>query len=159
MKTFFPARFLFTAVTAGALLIVHAVYADEEAELARLSPAAQKTVHKAVGSSKITEVEPAFVDGKHATEVEFKRGGKEMAIVVSPEGKLIQTEERMSPKDAPEPFRNAVLKQYPKAAITHIKSIDKNGQVSFEISVSADGKTHELKLDKNGKPLKSGAKD
>ena len=157
MKHFSTTRFLFAAA-AGALLIVHTVQAEEDDDLGKLSAEVQKTVHKVIGSSKIDEVEPTYVDGKYATEVEFHRDGKEMAIVVSPEGKLIQTEERMAQKNMPEVIKSAVLKQFPKAKISRVTSVEKNGEVFFEVTISEGGKSQELKYDKNGKPLESAAK-
>lgn len=158
MNHFHSTRFLLAAA-AGALLLAYSSQADDEDDLAKLSAGAQKTIHEIIGSSKIEEVENTFADGQHATEVEFNRNGKEMAIVISNEGKLIQTEDRMSPEDAPKVIKQAVSKQFPNGKISHIKSVERKGQVVFEVSVSAAGQSHQLRFDQNGKSLKSGAKD
>ena len=118
--------------------------AGEEEDSNSLPAAVQKTAREVIGKAPIHEVEPAFANGRHGYEVEFKREGKEMAIVVSPEGKLLQTEERMSVGDAPEKIAKAVLKLFPDGKITHIKSVEIDGVVHFEISVRAGGHSHAI---------------
>ena len=128
---------------------------EEKAELDKLPALVQKTAKKLLGNAKVEEIEPAFEDGKHAYEVEFVRGGKSMAVVISQEGKLLRTEDRMSVGDAPEKIQKAVLKQFPKGKISHIKSVEIEGIVHFEVSIQAEEKSHALTLDKDGKILKS----
>jgi len=127
---------------------------EEKADLDALPAAVQKTARELVGKAKVEEVENTFEAGKRAYEVEFERNGKEMAVVISPEGKLLQTEDRMSVGDTPKNIRNAVLKQFPKGEITHIKSVQIDGVVHFEVSVQEGGHAHDLKLDKDGRLLK-----
>ena len=146
---------LITLATAGLTGIGSTGRAEEEkGELKALPPVVQEAASKVVGKAKVEEVENLFEDGKRAYEVEFERNGKEMAVVFSGEGKLIRTEDRMSVGDAPEKIKKAVLKQYPQGKISHIKSVDINGTVHFEVSVQADGHSHAIKLDKDGKELK-----
>src|SRR5579862_1027217 len=107
-KAFFPFLLAFAATSLFALPVRAA---DEAAELNDLPAAVQKTARDVVGKSKIEEVEDTFEDGKRATEVEFLRGGKKMAVVISPEGSVIQLEHRMSVGDAPKKIKESVLKE------------------------------------------------
>ena len=151
-----PLAFLFLA-TAGLICVGSPGFAGEEkSELDALPPVVQKTARKLVGKAKVEEVENTIENGKRAYEVEFERGGKKMAVVISTEGKLLQTEDRMSVGDTPENIRKALLKQYPHSEITHIKSIDVDGVVHFEVSVQDGGRSHALNLDKDGQVIKSG---
>ena len=127
---------------------------NEEAELNALPAAVQKTAHEQIGASKIEEVEDTFEEGQHATEVEYRENGKKMAVVIAKDGTLIQKEYRMSPFDAPEAIKKAVTAQFPDGKISHIKEVEQKGTKFFELSVKTSGKSHQIKLDANGKPLK-----
>jgi hypothetical protein len=127
---------------------------DEAAELNDQPAAVQKTAHAEVGASKIEEVEATFEEGRHATEVEYREDGRKMAVVIAPDGTLIQKEHRLSPSEAPESIQKAVTAQFPDGKISHIKEVERKGAKFFEVSVKAGGKSRQLKLDEAGKPLK-----
>ena len=150
-----PLAFLFLASASLICVGSPGIAGEEKSELDALPPVVQKTARKLVGKAKVEEVENTVENGKRAYEVEFERGGKAMAVVISTEGKLLQTEDRMSVGDTPENIRKALLKQYPHGEITHIKSIDIDGVVHFEVSVQDGGRSHALNLDKDGQVLKS----
>ena len=116
--------------------------------------AVQKTAHEQVGNSKIEEVEDTFEEGQHATEVEYIESGRKMAVVIAKDGALIQKEYRMSPGDAPAAIKKTVASLYPDGSISHIKQVEQKKAKFYEVSVKAGGKSHELKLDEAGKPLK-----
>ena len=144
---------------AAALLAALAIapvptWGDEEAELNDLPAAVQKTAHEQIGKSKIEEVEDTFEDGQHATEVEYRENGKKMAVVIAKDGALIQKEYRMSPEDAPDTIKAAVTALFPDGKISHIKEVERKDAKFYEVSVKAGGKSHQLKLDKAGKPVK-----
>jgi len=130
-------------------------FAEEETDLKALPPIVQKTARDLVGKAKVEEVEPTFENGQHAYEVEFLRNRKHMAIVIAKDGKLIQTEDRMSVGDAPVKIQKAVLKQFPGGNITHIKSVQIDGVLHFEVSVQVEGQSHAINLDKVGKVIKA----
>jgi hypothetical protein len=142
------------AIAAALALNPILVRADEEAELSEQPPAVQKTAHEQIGASKIEEVEPTYAAGEHATEVEYREKGQKMAIVIAPDGTLIQKEHRMSPGEAPDAIKAAVQAQYPGAKISHIKEVERKGASFFEVSVKAGSKTHRLELSPSGSPVK-----
>lgn len=144
-----------TLLAASALLINPAhILADEEADLNDQPAAVQKTAHEQIGASSVEEVEPTFAAGQHATEVEYSENGKKMAIAIAKDGTLIQKEYRMSPADAPDVIKAAVTAQYPGATISHIKQVQRKDVTFYEVSARAGGKSHQLKLDESGKPVK-----
>jgi hypothetical protein len=126
---------------------------DEEAELKEQPAAVQKTAHKEVGKAEITEVEPSYEEGQHATEVEYTEEGKRMAVVIAKDGTLIQKEYRMSPGDAPAAIVKGVEEQYPGGKISHIKEVERKGGKLYEVSVKAGGKSHQMKLGMAGEPF------
>lgn len=128
---------------------------EESASLDSLPAAARKTAEKIVKDCKVEEVEPAFEDGIHAFEVEYEKNDVEMAIVVSPDGKLLRTESRLSVGQTPEIIRKATKVAFPGSTITHIKKVEKDGKAFFEIALrTAENKVENLKLDPQGKNLK-----
>ena len=77
-----------------------------------------------------------------------------MAVVIAKDGTLIQKEYRMSPSDAPEAIRKGVAALFPDGKISHIKEVERKDGKFFEVSVKSGEKSHQLKLDEAGKPLK-----
>jgi hypothetical protein len=152
MKKLLPAAALLAALAIHPLLL--RADEDEAAELNDLPAAVQKTAHDQIGSSKVEEVEATYEEGQHATEVEYRENGKKMAVVIASDGTLIQKEYRMSPSDAPDAIRKAVATVYPSGKITHIKQVERPTGNFYEISVKSGEKSHQLKLDEAGKPLK-----
>lgn len=126
---------------------------DEAAELKQQPEAVQHTAHREIGAAEITEVEPTFEEGMHATEVEYTENGKKMAVVIAPDGALIQKEHRMSPADAPAAISKAVAAQFPGGVISHIKEIERHGRRFFELSVKSGGKAHRVKMDAGGRVI------
>ncbi len=125
----------------------------EEDDLRSLPPAVQKTARALVGKLKVEEVEDTFEGGKRAYEVEFRRNDEKMAIVISETGKLIQTEHRLSPEDAPAQVKEAMKKKFPDGKISHFTKVEKVGGTVFEVTVNAGGKSHKLLLNEEGQPL------
>ena len=142
------------ALLAALAFIPVPTWADEEAELNTLPAAVQKTAHEQVGRSKVEEVEETFEEGQHATEVEYLEKGKKMAVVIAKDGTLIQKEHRLSPSDAPDAIKKAVSALFPDAKISHIKEVERKDAKFFEVSVKSGEKSHQLKLDEAGKPVK-----
>lgn len=129
-------------------------WADPEAELKEQPPAVQKTAREQVGKAGIDEVEPAFEEGRHATEVEYRQAGKKMAVIIAPDGTLIQKEHRLSPAEAPPEIQKALVSRFPGYTISHVTQVDRRGKVFFEVSVRSQGKSHQLTLDPFGKPVR-----
>jgi hypothetical protein len=144
---------------AAALLAAFAFHpcqarADEDDDLNALPAAVQKTAHEQVAANKIEEVEDTFEEGQHATEVEYRENGKKMAVVIAKDGALIQKEYRMSPGDAPDVIKKAVTALFADGRISHIKEVERKDGKFYEISVKTGEKSHSLKLDEAGKPVK-----
>ena len=77
-----------------------------------------------------------------------------VVIVIAKDGTLIQKEYRMSPGDAPAAIKTAVTAQYPSGTISHIKEVERKDVKFYELSVKSGAKSHALKLDESGKPVK-----
>jgi uncharacterized membrane protein YkoI len=119
-----------------------------------LPEAARKTAKEMVKDCKIEEVEPAFEDGIRAFEVEYEKDGVEMAVVVSPEGKVLSTESRLSVNQTPEVIQKATKNAFPGSSITHIKKVGKDGKEFFKVTLrTTENKVEKLKLDLQGNKL------
>lgn len=144
-------------IAAALLLVVPAASraAEESESLDSLPAPARKTAEEIVKKNKVKEVEPASEDGQKAFEVEYEKDGVEIAIVISPEGKLLCTEHRLSVGQTPDVIKKGTEEAYPGSKITSIKKVEKGGKEYYEISLhTADKKVENIKLDAKGKKMK-----
>lgn len=63
-------------------------------DFSTLPPTVRAVAEEQTAGARIKEVETNFEDGKQVHEVEFEKDGREMAILISPEGNLVLTRER-----------------------------------------------------------------
>jgi hypothetical protein len=75
-------------------------------------------------------------------------------IVFSPEGSVVFLEEVVPFESVPEPVRDAVLKAYPRRAVTLTDKTTRGGTVLYEFQVRERVKRVQLVLDPNGKEVK-----
>jgi hypothetical protein len=80
-------------IALGAILAAAAVArADDEDHLAKAPAAVQATVKKILGSGKLDGFDTVQSDGKPAYDVDLSIGGSNYAVVVNPDGGVIQYE-------------------------------------------------------------------
>lgn len=111
-------------------------------------PAAVRAVaEEQTAGAKIEEVETNFEDGKQVHEVEFEKEGREMAILISPDGKLVLTREEILMKNAPAGLAAAVEAAAPGAKIEKTTKLTEEGKSHYRVGTRVEGKFKELVLE------------
>jgi hypothetical protein len=104
---------------------------------------------KANITAAIREVE----DGKTLYEIESTQNGLGIDAVLKPDGEFVEIEKEVKPTDLPPAVTAAVESKYPKAKVKKAEEVIKGGKSLYEVTVeTADGKSAEVVVDKNGKP-------
>ncbi len=90
--------------------------------------------------------------GKEAFEAEFEKDDKDMSVVYSAKGELLETEVEIAVSELPAAVSTYVATHHKGAKIKEAAKItDAKGTITYEAEV----KGHDLFFDANGNPLKS----
>ncbi len=92
----------------------------------------------------VVEYEVESVEGKVHRDISYKA-----------DGTVIVVEESMAFNDLPEPVRNSVTKNYPKAQIKACEKVTKGSVVSYELGMKSGGKKMELVYNADGSLMKN----
>ncbi|MGZ8219125.1 PepSY domain-containing protein [Methylomagnum sp.] len=154
-----------TALIAAAIAVSGTVEAGEEERkisLSDLPPDVKAAADKAVPGAKWHSAEQET--GKGGVHYELKGKGiendREVEVEVMPDGKLLQTEIEVPMKEVPEPVRAAFKERWPDSKPKEVKAVTRQNGASgyefeearglgkeFEVFISGDGKTVEVKED------------
>jgi hypothetical protein len=94
-------------------------------------------------------------DGKTTYEISLKDKTTDVDVAVSAEGKILEIERAIDPKDLPRKVKDAIEAKYPKATVKKAEVLIEfeNGaeETSHEVQiVTADGKSLEVVVDDDG---------
>jgi Putative beta-lactamase-inhibitor-like, PepSY-like len=103
--------------------------------------------------AELVGAEKETADGKVSYEIEIKNKGQKIDVIVSEDGKITAAEATIDVKDVPKVVTEALLKKYPNAKITSAEEITKDTKVTYEMVITAGGKTLEVVFDPQGKFL------
>jgi archaellum component FlaF (FlaF/FlaG flagellin family) len=85
-------------------------------------------------------------------EASFKEGGTEVSVVLTTEGKLLETETGVDLKDLPKTIASYVQQKYAGFKITETtKIVNSKNNLNYEIEITKDQKKKDLLFDKDGK--------
>jgi hypothetical protein len=87
-------------------------------------------------------------------EASFKAGGSEVSVLLTTEGKLLETETNIELKDVPKSTTAYVQQKYPGFQITETtRIVDSKNNLNYEIEITKDQEKKDLLFDKNGKAI------
>ena len=159
---------LITLLAAGGLL----VGCDRSIEGAsqdynQLPPAVQKTVRAQAPNGEIAKVDHKTENGMDVYEVEFRDSGSNPKILVSADGKLLNTdmarpagavERALTPTGAvgtkfsalPEVVQKTIQKTAPSIEIADISRKENDGRVIYEVEFKDKGKNPSIRVAEDG---------
>ena len=80
-------------------------------------------------------------------ELEFKKNGATASVTLSELGDTLEIESPVRAEDLPEAVRNEIMRNYPGASIAETRSVQ---TFCYEVEVTTDGKTREVKITPTG---------
>ena len=102
--------------------------------------AAQQTLKQHAPETAIQKIEKDDEDGKISYEFQIVQGGKKSEITVTPDGKLLSTEEIVALADVPAAVRQALETQATGGKMGIVEKVTEDGKTTFEVKVEKDGK-------------------
>lgn len=149
---------VFVTVTVG--IAVRADDKEEKVPLDKVPKAVLKAVKAKFKGAELVSAQTEKGDGKLLYEINLKDKGHSVDVSVTPEGKIVSIERTIAVKDLPRPVVEAINSKYPKAEYKGIEEITEDGKTNYEVLLAtADKKTIEVVLDRDGKIIKEETKD
>ena len=147
-KRFKPAGIIFLT---SATLICSAQQSSVDLELSHLPPAVQKTIGQQKGDGKLESIEKLTDDGEVTYDVELVRDGKSRGFTVDAEGELLN-EEVFAGELSPA-IQQTIQKQVGNGTLDEIDKCIGDGNPSYDVQMTRDGKTRCFTVATNGQLL------
>jgi len=119
--------------------------------LAQASTAARKTILAKAGNGTLENVKRTIEDGEVVYEVDFKKGQVERSFTVAHDGALLHWQVFM--RELPAPAQAMVRSQLGNSQLVDIFWTDDIGEISYEVEVARNGKSHSFSVAPNGQLL------
>ena len=124
---------------------------EHKVQMKDLPPAVRTAVEAETQGATIKGLSKEVEGGKTFYEAETIRDGKSRDLLFDASGKLVEVEETIAFDAAPAAVRTALAG---RGKVLKMESVTKGGVVTYEAHVQKNGKTSEVALDANGKPVK-----
>jgi hypothetical protein len=141
---------LLTMLVASSITFITPAFAGDSTGC----PAAVKTaIDKAFAKSTIGKCKSEHEDGRDQFEVKLtKADGSKADVDVTPDGKILQIEEKIDLAKVPAAVMKAFAAKYPKAKVERgEKQTSANGSVSYELAFTANSGRKEATFTQDGK--------
>jgi len=132
---------------------------DEVVTMAQVPAAVKATVKPFAADSEIKKVEKGDDDGTQAYEFDIEHGGRKLEVTITPDGKLLGTEETVALSTAPGPVRKTITAQAVGGTIVSVEKVNESGKTTYEAVVDKQGKKSEIAVGLDGALLPPEAKD
>ena len=136
------------------LLVIPAASAERKIKRSDLPAAVQAVVKAQSQGAKVRGFSEEKENGKTYYEAEFQVSGHTKDVLMDPQGKVVEVEEEVALDALPVSVREGLMAKAPGSKLVKVESLTKQGKlVAYEAQVIANGKTSEIQVGPDGKPL------
>ena len=135
---------LLAAVVAGLGLTAACSAAETSVKLAD-APAAVRDAITAAAGKPVDMIDKEQDNGKTYYEADYEMKGTKCSVKVDEAGTVVERETAVTKKELPKAVRAALKAKYPKAQIKEAEKVEANGETYFELHVTADKKSEEVR--------------
>jgi uncharacterized membrane protein YkoI len=148
-------RWALPFAVAGIFVALGQVRGDEEdIPLDKVPKAVMDAVKAKFPGARMTSAAKEEDAGKVIYEVSLTHEGKKSDVSATADGKIVSVETMIKAADLPTAVAKALEKTYPKAEYKTIEVVQEEGKTFYEVLLeTADDKTFEVKLDRDGTTL------
>jgi hypothetical protein len=151
-KTLSPAVVLICAMV---LLATESPAQEQSIQKKDVPAAILETFQKSYPKAAIKGCSKEMEQGNMTYEIESVEGKVHRDVTFSADGSLISIEESLPYAQLPEPVRNAITKEYPKAKVSLCERVIKGDATQFEVLVVSGKQKYELVLSADGTIVKT----
>jgi hypothetical protein len=121
------------------LVAAQVARADEEKiALDKLPKAVTDSIQAKYADAKLVGAEKETKGDKTLYEVVIKHKDRNIELLLTPEGKIVEIEQAIAAKDLPRAVAQAIEKKYPKATIKAVEETTRDDKVSYGVLLEND---------------------
>lgn len=130
---------------------------EEDLPLSEFPQAARAVVEAQAAGGRVVTTEKVVEQGKTVFEAVLEKGGKQSEISVSPEGKIVGSQEDVGLGDVPDEVRKTINARATGGKIISTKRILEAGKTVFEAVIEKAGKREQISVASDGKIIETEA--
>ena len=141
-------------VVATVFLTLPALAQENKINRSDLPPAVEKTVASQTEGATIRGFSEEKENGQTLYEAKLLVNGHKKNVLMDSNGKVVEVEEQVELDSLPAAMRDGLQAKAGKRKIIKVESLTKHGKlVAYEAKVMTDGKTSEVQVGSDGRPL------
>ena len=121
---------------------------DSTAKLSDLPPKAQQAIQAQLGDGKLGTITRSSEGCEVRYEVDMTKGGRERSFAVNEQGDLLEVQVFI--RELPPRVQRAIHQHIGRGAPECVMKAVDDGEVSYDVEFTKEGKARELTLDSNG---------
>ena len=128
---------------------------DPILKISQVPQKVQQTIKTYASEAEVKQITMGDVDGTKAYEVEIEKGGRKSEVAITPDGKVLSTEEIIPFAEVPEAARQAINAKAAGGKVVSTEKVFENGKTAFEATIEIGGKQSMFAVDAAGKAVGS----
>jgi uncharacterized protein YxeA len=126
---------------------------EENEPLLKMSQVPQKvqqTIKTYASEAEIKKITMGDVDGTKAYEFEIEKGGRKSEVAITPDGKVLSTEEMIPFEEVPNAARQAINAKAAGGKVVSTEKVVEKGKAAFEAVIEKGGKQSMISVTADG---------
>jgi uncharacterized protein YxeA len=128
---------------------------DPVLKMSQVPQKVQQTIKTYASTAEIKQITMGDVDGTKAYEFQIEKGGRKSEVSITPDGKVLTTEEDIPLSEFPDAARQAVNAKAAGGKIVSTEKVFENGKTAFEAVIEKGGKQSTIAVSADGKIVSS----
>jgi uncharacterized protein YxeA len=124
---------------------------DPALKMSQVPQKVQQAIQQYATAAEIQQITKGDVDGKAVYEFAIEKNGRKSEVAITPDGKLLTTEEEMPLQEIPEAARKSISAQAAGGKIVSTEKVFENGKTAYGAVIEKNGKQSEYSFAADGK--------
>lgn len=124
---------------------------DEVVNIAQVPAVVKATLQPFATEAEVKKVEKGDVDGTLAYEFVVERAGHKLEVAITPDGKLLGTEEIVELADLPAAVKKTIVDKSVGGRLVSVEKVVAGGKTTYEAVIEKQGKQTEIVVGLDGK--------
>jgi uncharacterized protein YxeA len=128
---------------------------DPILKMSQVPQKVQQTVKIYASEAEVKKITMGDVDGTNAYEFEIEKAGRKSEVAITPDGKVLSSEEMIPLAEVPDAARQAINAKAAGGKVVSTEKVFESGKTAFEAVIEKDGKQSIFSVAADGKTVGS----